>query len=293
MMAAFRSDQSRPLLAAALIALLAGCAGLGAPYAPPPPPEPMPTSRWNGQFIFSINLPAPQPAIHDVNIAVVNAYYREEESALLAPIYSKVGKGFSASMGADLEKLLVAKGLTATGPFPTLDDITYAEKKGAALTLAPRVYIQTELRYEGPARMVPDGFTTLADGTVVQARSQRTFVMLTSGWITFVMQEPLSGEKMWIKKLELDPIESRGVEVYDARPVMQTMPGAWGKSYEIPTGQYAPGSTLLYDGKVDALADALMAVYPKTMERFWNFLDPEEMKHLKKKSQEIRARKVY
>lgn len=292
-MAAFSSNSIRLPALALLSLLLAGCGALTQPYAPPPPPEPMPASRWNGQFVFRINLPAAQAATHDVNIAVVNAYYREEESALLSPVYSKVGKGFSASMGADLEKLLVAKGLTATGPFATLDDITYAEKKGAALTLAPRVYIQTELRYEGPPRMVIDGQTQRADGSIVPARSQRSFVMITSGWITFVMQEPLSGEKMWIKKLELEPIESRGVEVHDATPVMQTLSDAWGKPYQVPTGQYAPGTTLLYDGKVDALADALMAVYPKTMERFWNFLDPEEMKHLKKKSQEIRARKVY
>ena len=54
------------------------------------------------------------------------------------------------------------------------------------------------------------GHVQLADGTVAQARSERSFVMVTSGWISFVMQEPLSGEKMWIKKLELDPI-ARGL----------------------------------------------------------------------------------
>ncbi len=289
-MGVFRSFRSRLFVAGSVIAVLTGC-GLAPPYEAPPPP-PLQTSHWNGVFAFRINLPPAQAATHDVNIAVVNPYYREEESALLVPIYSKVGKGFSASMGADLEKLLVAKGLTATGPFPSLDDITYAEKKGAALTLAPRVFIMTEVRYEG-APLIVIGGVQLADGTVAQARSERSFVMVTSGWISFVMQEPLSGEKMWIKKLELDPIESRGVEVYLATPVMHTVSGAWGATWEAPTGHYTTTTTLLYDGKVDALADALMTVYPTTMQRFWQFLDPEELKHLKAKSQEIRARKVY
>src|SRR5262245_30943906 len=141
-------ESMRPI-ALALIALgLAGCAA--APYQPPAAPDPLPTSHWNGQFVFRINLPPPGAATHDVNVAVVNPFYKEEESALLAPTYNKVGKGFSASMGADLEKLLVAKGLTATGPFPTTDDITYAEKKGAALTLAPRVFVIADVRYAGP-----------------------------------------------------------------------------------------------------------------------------------------------
>ena len=125
-----KSLMNRAARSIALLALAAGLAGCAVASYAPPPPEPLPRSHWNGQFVFRINLPPPVAATHDVNVAVVNPYYKEEESALLAANYTKVGKGFSASMGADLEKLLIAKGLTATGPFATTDDITYAEKKG-------------------------------------------------------------------------------------------------------------------------------------------------------------------
>jgi len=44
-----------------------------------------------------------------VTIAVVNPAYKEEESALRNTLYSKVGKGFSTSMGTDLDKILIAR----------------------------------------------------------------------------------------------------------------------------------------------------------------------------------------
>ncbi len=40
-------------------------------------------------------------------------------------------------MGADLDKVLIAKGLTTTG-LTFLDEITYLQKKDAALTRWPR-----------------------------------------------------------------------------------------------------------------------------------------------------------
>jgi hypothetical protein len=255
---------------------------------------PMPVSRWGGKYVFQYPTPTATGRAYDVNVAVVNALYREEESALLDPAFNKVGKGLSASMGSDLDKLLVAKGLTASGPYPSHDDITYAEKKGAALMLAPRVFITTEIRYDGPVRFVPDGRTRLPDGRLVAQRAERSFTMVTTGWVSFVMQEPLSGEKMWIKKLELEPIEARGVEVYNAEMQYKTQPAplGLGPPSRVATG-YTQTAELLHDGKSDALADALQQMYPTIMERFWRMLDPEEMILLKEKSGEIRARKVY
>jgi len=33
-------------------------------------------------------------------------------------------------MGTDLDKILIAKGVTTTGPFPSTDEITYPRRKG-------------------------------------------------------------------------------------------------------------------------------------------------------------------
>ena len=42
--------------------------------------------------------------------------------------------------------------------------------------------------------------------------------MNVTGWITFIMQEPISGEKMWIKKLEIEPVTTQGVICTESIP---------------------------------------------------------------------------
>src|SRR5258708_1439183 len=122
--------------------------------------------------------------------------------------YSKVPRGLPSSMGREVDKIVSAKGMTTTGPYHSLDEITYSEKKNAELTLAPKIFITTEIKY---GNMQP---TRRREGLTME----REFNMSISGWITFIMQEPLSGEKMWIKKLELEPVRVSGLEIFEAVP---------------------------------------------------------------------------
>lgn len=263
-----------------LVAALWACSS-PAPYVDTYVPPPLPRSHWNGNYAYNFPTPSKSAQTYDVNIAVVDASYRNEsgeDTVFAQKLYAKIGKGLSASMGADADKLLIAKGLTTTGPYETVEDITYDEKKQSALTLVPHIYITIDVKLDNAWQYIRDGQTVMEDGNTVYFRAQRGFTMNTSGIVTFVMQEPLSTEKMWIKKLELDPIEVHGIEVYAAN-------GDY--------GSFTPSNIILYDGKVDALADTLRSMYPIIMTKFNNFLDPIEMMDLKKKSQEIRARKVY
>ncbi|MEX0899943.1 MAG: hypothetical protein WD081_04540 [Gammaproteobacteria bacterium] len=270
--------------------LLAACV-----TTPPPEPRgtPIPQSPWAGGFVFQYQTPRISDTPFPVNIAVVNPNYREEESAFLAPVYARVGRGLSASMGADFEKLLVAKGMTATGPFPALDEITYSEKRGASLVFAPRLFITTKLEYKPNWQPVKDGFSRLPSGVRVDVRGERHFEMTVTGWISFIMQEPLSGEKMWIRRLEIEPIVVRGLDAYVAVPETRTEVGFWGGVTEIPTGSYLITNEMFHDGRADALATALAQVYPVVMERFWRLVEPEEMLVLQRQGEEIRALKVY
>ncbi len=213
-----------------------------------------------------------------VSVAVVNPSYRETDSALMSDLYSKVARGFTSSMGTDLDKILIAKGMTTTGPFPSLDEITYSEKKNAELTLAPKVFISTEVKY---GDLKP---TTRREGLTME----RDFTMNISGWVTFIMQEPLSGEKMWIKKLELDPVQVTGVEIFEG-VARYRADGCGGQAI---TG-YDATSKHLYHGQTEAMAGALKKLYPVIMGTFQRYLESEEMVQLKEKGKEIRERKVY
>jgi hypothetical protein len=102
------------------------------------------------------------------------------------------------------------------------------------------------------------------------------------------MLEPLSEEKMWIKKLDL------GVQDY---------------TYEYGVGQeryqsgydecggpiygYRDTNDYVYDQRAKIFSDILKDSYPQVMKTAYNYLDKDEMLHLKERSREIRERKRY
>ena len=235
----------------------------------------LPASHWNDNYFYNYEpkQKAPAASVH-ANVIVVNPFYKEAESAFADAAYAKVGKGFSKSMGVDLDKIIVSKGMTAIGPYATLDDVTYPDKKGADLTLAPRVFLTSDTKMSESYHREYNGVGHL----------EKSFTMKLGGWVAYEMREPLSGQKMWVKKLELEDREVKGVEIYEAAAVRQDQYGAvleWG------TGK------LVYSGRAEALADALKAYYPVIMEKAWTYLNAEEILDLKEKTKEIRERKVF
>jgi len=59
------------------------------------------------------------------------------------------------------------------------------------------VFITADVKFAEQTRSV---------GAYGNMRIERDFDMSVTGWMAFIMQEPLSGEKMWIKKIDLDPV---------------------------------------------------------------------------------------
>ena len=264
-----------------------GCMSLDTPYTPPPD---FPASHWGGSYRYSYE-PAQTFNSGSISalIAVVNPVYKVEESALMQPAYSKVGKGFSASMGVDMDKVLIAKGMTTVGPYATLDEVIYSHKKNAALTLAPNVFITVDVQYQGN----PYYYEGRAPSGEIENRVTQKFKMAVGGWVSFVMQEPLSGEKMWVKKLELETTEMEGVEQFNAVPQYQNTYGFFGEVNGTFVSGYNCGDKLLYNGKKEVLADALKKMYPLIMEKFWIYMDTEEILKLKETTEEIRKLKRY
>ena len=236
-----------------------------------PPARSMPTSRWAGSYSYSYPLPrvTERPSVK-INVVVVQPE-RDRESALMEKLYARVGRGFSRSMGVDLDKIIVAKGMTTIGPYATLDDVTFPDKKAADLTLAPRVFLNTETKFDKSYHTSYDGI-----GYV-----EKRFTMRIAGWVSYEMREPLSGQKMWVKRLDLDERVVRGVEIYEAVPVRRDQYGN--------VLQWSEGE-VKFSGREDALGDALAGYYPEIMGRAWTYLDPSEMVELKEKTREIRDR---
>lgn len=258
---------------------------------------PFPASQWGDNYSFNYDPPSKvSPASVSATIIVVNPFYKDAESSLVDPVYSQVGRGFSRSMGVDMDKVIIAKGMTSVGPYATLDDVPYPDKKNADLTLAPRLFLTTETKY-GEWReatysdMTPPYHGPEANSALVV--KERDFEMRIGGWVAYEMREPLSGEKMWVKKLELDDNTVRGIEIYQARPVYETR---YGGQYNNEPYQalvrYDQGD-LIYNGRGDAIADELKKAYPQIMAKAWTYLDTQEILNLKSKTKEIRAMKRY
>lgn len=282
-----RMGAVRFVVALLTIGVLSACV-----QQPPPQRElpPLPSSPWGEKYLYRFEPPLNQSAASvPATIVVVNPFYKETESTLAEALYSKVAKGFSSSMGVDMDKLIISKGMTVKGPYLSLDEITYSDKKGSDLTLAPKVFLTAQTKYVGEVQYI----TYRNEAGQEEVRGAREFQMNIGGWIAFVMQEPLSGEKMWIKKLELEDTVVTGIESYEATPQYVTyQTGCFNEIQNSYVSGYTLGK-LMYDGKIDAMADMLNKLYPTIMEKCWTYLDADEILSLKEKVQEIRVLKRY
>lgn len=98
-----------------------------------------------------------------------------------------------------------------------------------------------------------------------------------NGMISLDMLESLSGEKMWTKNITLEPttIDWKGEQKYTENQKKLT-------------------PNLLTDLSFgEALGKALDAYYNLSMEKVYTYLNPEEMRALKKQADELKAKKVY
>jgi hypothetical protein len=239
----------------------------------------MPSSPATYKFSgYSIPETKP-PASVRFTVAIVEPAYKEP----ISQPYSRVIKSFSASIGSGLDQILVAKGMTTKGPYTSLDELPYPDKKNSNLTLTETVFIQ----------MVEQTVNTGAQGgaygtTTYYTNSQGKNMMcqVNSGkltvdvWLTFELREPLSNEKMWIKKLELGTLErsyQAGVEKY----LYQDPGNPWVQQWRYGDEQF--------NTKPDALASILNEVYPKVMQAAWVYLNTEELLQLNEKVKEIRG----
>jgi len=253
--------QTRPTTSAiplALTLLLVGCAS-----APPP------VASYTPRFAFAY--PGGEAPATDVTIAIVKpvevnaAMPLPAGSAMAAPSpkRAQLDADFKNGIVAQLQELLGKKGFKQTGPYDDLNSMTFPDKKGSDLTLTTQLGLT--LRLPPTSTEMEQGFGNQLMGGGVMVMSSRGKCAIT-GSVSFVMLEPLSGEKIWIKKVDLPPTEA------DC------------------TGKGTPENFNVVDNGVAQLYEK---AFQLVMKKAWDYLSPEEIMLLKKQSQELRAKKVY
>jgi hypothetical protein len=214
----------------------------------PPPVEPLPPP----QFLFEP--PSKEPTFNAV-LGITSPSYNPEILifSLILPEdkikIKNIVETFTKSTATDFEKIIIAKGCKVTGPFSTLYEMTYPEKEGCDLVIVPTIFITTNY-------------------------NSAIGILTLSGFMKIEIIEPISGEKMWVKKIDFETVsEQYQFSSYFSRSV---------HTYYISR-----------DTRPHALQRALEKIYPKVMGTVWNYLDTQEISYLKREGEKVREKKRY
>lgn len=278
--------------------ILIGCAT--APRAAPDLPAAPDYSQ--GLYTFpKFGLPNAQPA-GSVKLTVISVIPRykdsqsheattgdkvsalKDERGSLTKDMTKVLRTFSGSVGEDLQGLLVAKGMTAIGP-TDIDEVTFPQKKASSLTVLMEFVL--DIQY---SRIQKQGN---ADYQGNLHAATYTGTMTVGLKVYYYLLEPLSEEKMWVKKLDLGsedyPFEvGRTLERYQSGTEFVS-DGCGGGTNEPVYGWRETGDAL-FDSRPKIFSDVLKKAYPQLMQTAAKYFDADEMLSLRAKAEEIRAR---
>ena len=196
-----------------------------------------------------------------------------------------------SAMNATFNEVLVAKGFNTKGPFDSVDEMTFPDKKGSDLLLYPEFDFQVDLTAENKqqAATQPGGGQSFSFPFAPKPKpapggggsTPETFrwacdaVVAVSGNISFIAMEPLSKEKMWVKKLDVTKAKSIVSGQEGDVCAHPDMSGGWTQEVK------------------NAWSHAHEAVFQASMKALDDFVNGEEFQRLKSQSLEIRNRKTY
>lgn len=232
--------------------LLAGCFSGRMP--PPPPPL---TLHWDP--------PSAVTAAGDVTVAIVDAQMGRDQLGTYGD--AAYFSSFAHSLDTDTQRLLIAKGLRVTGPFDDFDSMTFPEKKAADLAFVPRIHVEITESYAVDA----DQPAALGGRSV-----RRQGTILARGFVELTLVEPLSEQKMWVKKVELTPASDE-IQI----DLLMDANGTLNRFHDNR------------DNRDTALIVLLNQSYPPILDALWRYLDPEEIAYLAREAKDARERKSY
>jgi len=234
---------------------VAGC-GASAPTRPPVAP-------YSPSFDYAVK-EAGEKA--DVTVGIVGpqfsgdgeGYWQTQKSdAVVSAAVRALRTSFAA--------LLSAKGFNAAGPFDSVDEMTFPEKKTSDFILYPELDIVAQVQRSD--------VTVGQDGNAITGYEQTLSCkakMSLSGTVLLTVKEPLSGEKMWVKRVEVSEPE-QSFELRDAQCQSDDLgievKNAWAHLHE--------------------------NMYRNVMASLDRYVTADEFAVLKSQSADLRSRKVY
>jgi len=240
-----------------------GLLGMSCASAPPAKPEAKP---YEPHFKYPVEIAKTKA---DVTVALVSPQF-EGQDGLLYSHTSKVdptARSMVGAIGGSFNELLIAKGFNVAGPFTALADMTFPEKKGADFVFYPVFNMNVSMNIVDVKHGTE---TSILTGT--SATTSCGVKVLASGDIALIVIEPLSGEKMWQKRIALEtpPMSVEGItnpEVCGGQGITNEMKNDWSLQHE--------------------------AIYASLMKNLDKYVTAEEFRVLKTQAGELREKKKY
>ena len=252
------------LVAATLLMYLVTVACSSSKTAAPPKAPP-----YTPRFAY----PSEQsPEKLDVTVGLVNPQWGGNGAEFYAENKKdSVVKSFIGGLRTSVNELLSNKGFNITGPFHSVDDMTFPEKKSADFV----VYLEndiagglniTNMRQETVKTTSGEGVVTVCEAAIS-----------VGGTISIIAKEPLSGEKMWVKRIEI-PEETKPIDLQSE---------TYGAIAKICNKQATTS------GSRDDWGRMHVAMFQRVMKAMDKYINGEEFQVLKKQAAELRAKKTY
>lgn len=191
--------------------------------------------------------------------------------ALISPSYARqfsgdLGEHFQQSLAKDIERLLIEKGYKLLGPFQSLNEMTFPQKKQSDLTLSTII----DFNFQEPLRQqnvkTDWAAVALGGGNAEYVEYFWEGPCHMTGFISFEVFEPLSYQKMWTKKVDVPSVKE----------------------------DCTASNTDLYKiVSYNAAAKLMEQIYKDTISKAHIYFNVEEMDIVRKQSLELRGRKVY
>lgn len=254
--------RSRPLVVtlAGLVGLSLACARqVPVPEAYQPSYSYTPQASSAGQ---GISIALVSPRLGQAAVANVAAQYMKLMIPLPADFATRMEpsyRAFTDAISRSITQYFTASGMTVSGPFSSIDDMTFPDKKQADLVLTMEVNVTTD---QPPFSI---NYSQI-DGSVQKVWSRG--VCSAGGTLDFVLWEPLSQQRMWAKSIDVPRAEVECTLEAGSQPAYFALLGN--------------AFARLYEG---AFANVMITAT--------RYFAPEEVALVRQQSAELREKKVY
>jgi hypothetical protein len=203
------------------------------------------------------------PNSADFLLAMVKPRYAVDFAAGTGstPVFSN----FKKSLGGDIEELIIARGFRLKGPYDSRDEMLFSDKENSHMIL--ELSIDPQLKPLGQWKS--HGYAAINGYSYSGSLS-------IQGKINMVGIEPLTGEKIWIKSVEIVPVNNVNIQ-----------------TQKYTTSNITDEQLMQDPGVSGPVGVALSETYANILGKIEAHLDPREFTSLKPQIRELKKKKGY